>query len=61
MISGREESPEEETSDTVMPPLCAVLVLFQQSLWSAWEEHSSASRAYDSSAWRHCDCPMFLC
>ncbi|XP_064175999.1 immunoglobulin superfamily member 3-like isoform X3 [Anguilla rostrata] len=29
-VSGREESPEEESSDTVMPPHCAVLVLFSK-------------------------------
>ncbi|XP_035264005.1 uncharacterized protein LOC118222483 [Anguilla anguilla] len=29
-VSGRGESPEEESSDTVMPPLCAVLVLFSK-------------------------------
>ncbi|XP_035266680.1 uncharacterized protein LOC118223799 isoform X2 [Anguilla anguilla] len=29
-VSGRAESPEEESSDTVMPPLCAVLVLFSK-------------------------------
>ncbi|XP_064181765.1 immunoglobulin superfamily member 3-like [Anguilla rostrata] len=29
-VSGRGESPEEENSDTVMPPLCAVLVLFSK-------------------------------
>ncbi|XP_035266654.1 immunoglobulin superfamily member 3-like isoform X2 [Anguilla anguilla] len=29
-VSGRGESPEEESSDTVMPPLCAILVLFSK-------------------------------
>ncbi|KAG5853281.1 hypothetical protein ANANG_G00071440, partial [Anguilla anguilla] len=29
-VSGRGESPEEESSDTVMPPLCAVLLLFSK-------------------------------